>query len=146
MMPPLRTEGDRIALVEGLRNGVIDVVATDHAPHAALEKEVPFEYAPYGVLGLEWAASVAASTAGLGIVDFFDRMSTTPARIARLEEHGSPVGVGSPANLVVFDPTVEWTPTTTLSRSRNAPYLGRPLQGMVTATMLRGTITHGSSS
>ena len=145
MMPPLRAEADRTALVEGLRSGAIDIVATDHAPHAALEKEVPFEYAPYGVLGLEWAASVAASSAGLDIADFFDRMSSAPARIAGLEEHGSPVTVGAPANIVVFDPTIEWTPTATLSRSRNAPYLGRPLQGLVKATLLRGVITHGGS-
>lgn len=146
MMPPLRSEADREALVEGLRSGSIDVVATDHAPHAALEKEVPFEYAPYGVLGLEWAAAVAVDRAQLDCEAFFDRMSVAPARIAGLEDHGVALAVGAPANVTVFNPTTRWIPTTTLSRSRNAPYLGVALTGLVTATVLRGRITHGAPS
>ena len=77
----------------GLRSGVIDAVATDHAPHAAIEKEVPFEVAPNGVLGLEWAAAVANMTAGLDQADFFDRMSVAPAAIATLERHGHALAV-----------------------------------------------------
>ena len=75
VMPPLREPSDREALVAGLVEGVIDAVATDHAPHAALEKEVPFEEAPNGILGLEWAASIAIGVAGLTQEAFFDRMS-----------------------------------------------------------------------
>ena len=144
MMPPLRSEGDRQALVAGLRSGVIDAVATDHAPHAAIEKEVPFEVAPNGVLGLEWAAAVANMTAGLDQADFFDRMSVAPAAIATLERHGNALAVGSDATLVVFDPEAEWTAESSMSRSRNAPYLGATLKGQVRATVLRGTTTGGS--
>jgi dihydroorotase len=141
MMPPLREEDDREALVAGLLDGVIDAVATDHAPHAALEKEVPFEDAPNGVLGLEWAASVAAGVAGLDQATLFERMSIAPSRILGLADHGMVIETGIEANLVVFDPSLVWTPTTSLSRSRNAPYLGRELTGAPTHTVLRGSLT-----
>ena len=144
MMPPLRSEADRKALVEGLRTGVIDAVATDHAPHAAIEKEVPFEVAPNGVLGLEWAPSVVNMTADLDQAAFFDRMSVRPARIAQLDDHGQLLAPGLPATMVVFDPTAEWTPTRCVSKSRNAPYLGLALRGQVRATLLRGTMTGGT--
>jgi len=144
MMPPLRSESDRQALVDGIRSGAIDAVATDHAPHAAIEKEVPFEVAPNGVLGLEWAAAVANMTVGLDQAAFFDRMSIRPASIAMLEGHGHAVATGNDATLVVFDPTSEWTPTSSLSRSRNAPYLGTTLKGRVRATLLRGATTGGT--
>ncbi len=141
MMPPLREEEDREALVAGLLDGTIDAVATDHAPHAALEKEVPFEDAPNGVLGLEWAASVAAGVGGLGQEALFERMSTTPARILGLDDHGQRLEAGMEANLVVFDPSLVWTPSTSRSRSRNAPYFGRELTGAPTHTVLRGDLT-----
>ena len=143
MMPPLRSEEHRSALVTGLVDGTIDAVATDHAPHAALEKEVPFEMAPNGVLGLEWAASVTNTVAEMDQSDFFDRMSVRPAQIAELTRHGHLIAAGRPANVVVFDPSLEWVPTSTLSKSRNAPYFGRMLTGMVTATIHDGIVTHG---
>jgi len=146
VMPPLRSEADRLALIAGLVDGVIDAVATDHAPHAALEKEVPFEYAPNGILGLEWAASVAIGTANLDQATFFDRLSTAPARIASLENHGAPLTVGGQATIVVVNPDEEWVPSTTSSKSRNAPYLGMDLLGRVVTTMLRGSITYRSDS
>ena len=142
MMPPLRAATDRAALIEGLREGVIDVIGTDHAPHSALEKEVPFEEAPNGVLGLEWSASVAVGTAGLDQEQLFDRLSVAPARIAGVGGHGNPLARGVGANIVVFDPSEEWTPTTSRSKSRNAPYFGRALTGRVRATMLRGAMTY----
>lgn len=144
MMPPLRSEDDRQALIAGLRSGVIDAVATDHAPHAAIEKEVPFEVAPNGVLGLEWAAAVANMTAGLDQANFFDRMSVTPAAIAMLDRQGQALAVGNDATLVVFDPEAEWTAESSVSKSRNAPYLGATLKGQVRATVLRGATTGGS--
>lgn len=146
MMPPLRSPDDRAALAEALRSGVIDVVATDHAPHAAIEKEVPFEEAPNGVLGLEWASSATIMAIDPDIATFFDRLSTAPARIAGLDDHGAALSVGAPANLTVVDPTATWTPTSSLSKSRNAPYLGRELTGSVRATLLRGTVTHGGDA
>jgi dihydroorotase len=141
MMPPLRSDTDRRALLDGLRSGAIDAVATDHAPHAALEKEVPFEDAPNGVIGLEWAAAVVATTAKPDISTFFDRMSIAPARIVGASEHGQPIAEGSVANLVVFRPDDVWVPTSSRSRSRNAPYFGSELTGRVRATVLRGEVT-----
>jgi dihydroorotase len=141
MMPPLRTDSDRRTLVEGLSTGVIDAVATDHAPHAALEKEVPFEDAPNGVLGLEWAASVLTSVAEVDVVTFFERLSIAPARIIGRTDHGRPLEEGSDANIVVYRPDETWTPTSTRSRSRNSPYLGTELTGRVHATILRGEVT-----
>lgn len=141
MMPPLRSEADREALIAGLESGIIDAVATDHAPHAALEKEVPFEDAPNGVLGLEWAASVVTTMTGLGITEFFERMSIAPARILGRSDHGQHVAQGGDANLVVYRPDLEWTPATSVSRSRNAPYFGRALTGAPVATVLRGVVT-----
>lgn len=142
MMPPLREASDREALVGGLERGIIDVVATDHAPHAAIDKEVPFEAAPNGVLGLEWAASVVTTCTSLDQVAFFERMAVAPARIAGLGGHGRPVGPDTAANLVVFDPSASWVPTTTRSKSRNAPYFGRALTGKVLATVYEGRVTH----
>lgn len=142
VMPPLREPSDRAALIEGLVDGTIDAVATDHAPHAALEKEVPFEYAPNGILGLEWAASVAIGIAGLDQEQFFDRLSIRPAAIASLDHHGTPLVVGGEATMVVVDPSENWIPDTTESKSRNAPYLGMKMTGRVRVTMLRGAVTH----
>ena len=144
MMPPLRSEEDRRALLDGLVSGVIDLVATDHAPHAALEKEVPFEHAPDGVIGLEWSAAVVNTVSGLDASTFFERMSVAPAGVAQLERHGVPVAAGTPANLVVFDPEQQWTPSTSVSKSRNAPYLGRDLTGRVRATVHEGRLTEGA--
>lgn len=142
VMPPLREPSDRQALVVGLVEGVIDAVATDHAPHAALEKEVPFEEAPNGILGLEWAASVAIGSAGLAQEAFFDRMSVRPADIASLPDHGRLLEVGGDATIVAIDPKQQWTPTTTLSKSRNSPYIGMDLTGKVRHTILRGVLTY----
>ncbi|MCZ7533215.1 MAG: dihydroorotase [Acidimicrobiia bacterium] len=142
VMPPLREPTDRTALIEGLSDGTIDAVATDHAPHAALEKEVPFEEAPNGMLGLEWAASVAIGVAGLDQERFFDRMSIRPASIAALEHHGRPLAARDHATLVVVNPSEVWKPATTASKSRNAPYLGMQMTGRVHMTMLRGEVTH----
>ena len=144
MMPPLRAAADREALIEGLSTGVIDAVATDHAPHAALEKEVPFEHAPDGVIGLEWAAAAVNSVAGLDAPVLFERMSVAPAAIAQIADHGQPLDAGNAANVVVFDPRQTWTPATSVSKSRNAPYLGRELVGRVRATVHGGRLTEGA--
>jgi dihydroorotase len=141
MMPPLRSKEDRTALIDGLRSGDIDAVATDHAPHTALEKEAPFEYSPNGVIGLEWGAAATHMAAGLGPMDLFDRMSVRPSNIAGLTDHGRLIEDGVRANLVAFDPTVVWVPTSSLSKSRNAPYLGRSLEGTVIATVHDGVVT-----
>ncbi len=144
MMPPLREPDDVRAVREALKSGVIDMVATDHAPHASHEKDVPFEHAPFGVTGLEWAAAVVNSVEGLDLDQetFFDRMSCAPARLLGLTDQGASIAVGALANVVVFDPSVSWTPTDTLSKSRNAPYFGNSYTGRVKATMYRGSVTY----
>ncbi len=141
MMPPLRSEDDRDALRRGLEDGIVDIVGTDHAPHAAHEKEVPWEHAPNGVLGLEWAAAVVNTFTDLDQAAFYDRLSVAPARIGQLGGQGQLPVVGGPANLTVFDPTVDWTPSTTVSKSENSPYFGLALRGKVTATIYRGKVT-----
>lgn len=143
MMPPLRAASDRDALVEGLRSGIIDAVATDHAPHGDAEKDLPFVEAANGVTGLEWAAAVANQTADLDQGGFFDRMSIRPAEIGGFGDHGRLLEVGIAAHIVVFDPSVTWTPVATMSRSSNSPYLGKELRGRVRATVYQGRITYG---
>jgi dihydroorotase len=145
MYPPLRDSEDRAALVDALRNGVIDVVATDHAPHLPAEKQVGFADAPRGVIGLETAAS--ATWEVLGDRDrFFAVLSSEPARILGLGDHGGPIAPGAVANLVVFDPDARWVPEVFHSRSSNSPYRGREITGRVRATVCRGKLAHGEVS
>jgi dihydroorotase len=141
MMPPLRSDEDREALRRGLVDGTIDIVGTDHAPHAAHEKEVPWEHAPNGVLGLEWAAAVVNTFTDLDQAAFYDRLSVAPANIGQMNGQGILPVEGGSANLTVFDPTIEWTPETTVSKSENSPYFGLPLRGKVAATIYRGRVT-----
>jgi dihydroorotase len=146
MMPPLRSAGDVAVLREALAEGIIDVVGTDHAPHASHEKDVPFEEAPFGVIGLEWAAAVVNELVDLNPVTFFTRLSVAPAAIAGFEEQGRWIEAGAPANLVVFDPGATWVPTSAVSRSQNAPYLGREMRGAVRCTLFSGVPTARSQA
>jgi dihydroorotase len=145
--PPLRTQRDIDALREGLADGTIDCVATDHAPHALEDKETEWGAASPGMTGLETALSVVVQAmvepGRLTWRQVATRMSETPARIGRLEGHGRPIAVGEPANLVVVDPAGRWTvdPTATASRSRNTPFAGHHLPAKVRATFLRGSAT-----
>jgi dihydroorotase len=140
--PPLRTEADVAALRAGLAEGVIDVVATDHAPHALEDKECEWGYSRPGMLGLETALSVVRSV-GLSWEEIATRMSRVPARIAGLSEHGRDPEPGAPANLTLVDPSTSWTvdPGALASRSRNTPYAGMRLPVRVVATFLRGEPT-----
>jgi dihydroorotase len=140
MMPPLRDQSDLDALREGLRLGVIDVVATDHAPHADHEKDHPWEDSPFGVTGLEWAAAVVNTVVGMSPEEFFAVMSTGPAAIAGLADHGT-LAVGRPANIVVFDAAGVTDTGGTVSRSANSPYLGLELSGTVLHTAYKGRLT-----
>ncbi len=145
--PPLRTQRDIDALREGLADGTIDCVATDHAPHALEDKETEWGAASPGMTGLETALSVVVQAmvgpSRLTWRQVATRMSETPARIGRLEGHGRPIAVGEPANLVVVDPAGRWTvdPTATASRSRNTSFAGHHLPAKVRATFLRGRAT-----
>jgi dihydroorotase len=146
--PPLRTQADVEALRAALVEGVIDVVATDHAPHALEDKECEWGYARPGMLGLETALSVARSV-GLSWDEIATRMSRVPARIAGLTDHGHDPAPGAPANLTLVDPSASWTvdPGSLASKSRNTPYAGMTLPARVVATFLRGTPTvlHGKA-
>jgi dihydroorotase len=145
--PPLRTETDVAALRAGLADGTIDCVATDHAPHAAEDKETEWGAARPGMLGLETALSVLVEamlrTGALDWRGLAMRMSTTPARIGGLDGHGAEIAVGAPANLVLIDPDARWVvdPGSLASRSRNTPYEHRELPARVVATFLRGEPT-----
>ena len=145
--PPLRTAEDIVALRRGLADGVIDCVATDHAPHAAEDKETEWGSARPGMLGLETALSVVVqSMVHTGLLDWrgvADRMSVRPARIGQLDGQGGQLAEGSAANLVLVDPEATWTvdPTQLASRSRNTPFAGRSLPARVVATFLHGVPT-----
>ncbi len=145
--PPLRTRADLEALREGLADGTIDCVATDHAPHAREDKEKEFDKAPSGMLGLETALGVLitelVAPGLLSLGELIDRMSTTPARIRGLDGHGGPIQAGTPGTLVIFDPEARWVvdPARLASRSDNTPFAGRDLQGKVVHTLLRGKFT-----
>ncbi len=141
--PPLRTDTDVRALRAALADGVIDAVATDHAPHATEDKECEWAQARPGMLGLETALSIVLATLGEDWDLIAERMSRTPARIAGLSGHGQDPAPGVPANLTLVDPTARWTvdPTQLASRSRNTPYAGMELPGRVVATFLRGEPT-----
>ena len=144
--PPLRSRGDREAVIEGLVDGTIDAIATDHAPHAVEEKETEFTYAPPGMLGLETALALTLTElVEPGILDLIravELLSTAPARILGLERHGS-IAVGRPANVVVFDPAGSWTvtPSDLRSKARNTPYAGRTLRGRVRHVFFGGRQT-----
>jgi dihydroorotase len=143
--PPLRTAADVAALRAGLAEGVIDVVATDHAPHAVQDKECEWAYARPGMLGLETALSIVVDTVlpELGWDGIAERMSRAPARVAGLADHGHDPAKGRPANLTLIDPAARWSvePSTLASRSRNTPYAGMTLPARVIATFLRGQPT-----
>ena len=145
--PPLREPADTAALRQALADGIIDCVATDHAPHAVHEKCVEFSAARPGMLGLQTALSVVVQTMVLpGLLTWRDVarvMSENPARIARLPDQGRPLEVGEPANLTVVDPDATWTVAGAdlASRSANTPYESLTLPAAVTATMLRGRLT-----
>lgn len=140
MYPPLRSETDRRALISGLVEGVIDAVATDHAPHTAEEKDVPFEEAPRGVIGLETAFPVVLAALGGDLMNTFQRMSVGPARIGRLASQGHLVEPGSPANLVLIDPDRKWTVGDFVSRSQNSPFAGNDMKGRVLSTIYNGEV------
>jgi dihydroorotase len=143
--PPLRTAADVAALRAALVEGVLDIVATDHAPHATEDKECEWAYARPGMLGLETALSIVVDVAleQLGWDGIAQRMSRTPARIAGLTEHGLDPAVGVPANITLVDPAARWTvePADLASRSRNTPYAAMTLPARVVATFLRGEPT-----
>ena len=150
--PPLRTHSDVMALREGLADGTIDIVATDHAPHPAESKECEWQAASFGMIGLETAFSIVQATmvdtSLMSWSDLADRMSNAPARIAGYADHGQPLDAGSSAHLTVINPTASWRVDRDLvaSRSRNTPFHGMELPGRIVATFFRGepTVLNGA--
>jgi dihydroorotase len=148
MNPPLRSEVDRAALIEALRDGTLAAIATDHAPHAAFEKEVPFEEAPFGVTGLETSFAVLyTKLVEPGVVPLevvLERMSAGPARIYGLEPPR--IAVGAPANLAVIDLETTWSPSEDAFRSRSANswLLGATLRGKVVQTVADGKLAYSA--
>ena len=144
MNPPLRTLEDRQEILRGLKEGVIDIIATDHAPHSAEEKGRPLTQAPSGIIGLETALSLGITnlvdTGCLTMVQLMEKMSLNPAILYRLEEHKGWIGKGADADLVIFDPDASWTVENFQSKSSNSPFVGETLKGVVKYTICGGEI------
>ena len=144
MNPPLRSEADRLAIIEGLRDGTLDAIATDHAPHTSLEKDVEFEYAANGIIGLETSLPVSMQLVRDGhisMVDLVRLMAVNPARILGLE-HG--LRPGLPADVTIIDPDREWTVDAGQfeSLSRNCPFDGWTLTGRAVFTIVDGRVVY----
>ncbi len=145
--PPLRTEKDVMALREALADGTIDIVATDHAPHSTESKECEWSEASFGMLGLETALSIVQKTmVDSGLMNWAqvaDRLSTAPARIAGYVEQGRNLEIGARANVMIINPGASWTVDRDLvaSKSRNTPFHGYELPGVITHTLFNGVPT-----
>lgn len=145
--PPLRSEKDVMALREALADGTIDIVATDHAPHSVESKECEWQEASFGMLGLETAISIVQKTmVDTGLLTWdgvADRLSTAPARIGGYEDHGNNLAIGSNANITIINPSATWVVDRDLvaSKSRNTPFHGYELPGVVTHTFFNGIPT-----
>ncbi|MBP7348822.1 MAG: dihydroorotase [Butyrivibrio sp.] len=145
MNPPLRTENDRKAIIEGLRDGTIEMIATDHAPHAAAEKKLPFVEAPSGITGLETALSLGirelVQPGYLTLLQLLQRMSSGPANVYGMD--AGCVQQGHPADLVIFNPAQEWKVDSFLSKASNTPFWGERLPGIIYETICGGkTVYH----
>jgi dihydroorotase len=149
MNPPLRSAADREALLAALADGAIDAIATDHAPHAEHEKEVEFDRAPFGVIGLETALALAITRLhrekNVPLRRLVELPSTNPARIMNLRGRGT-LAPGSHADVVIFDPKKRWTyhAAQSLSKSRNTPFDGWTFTGKVVATIVSGNFVYRS--
>lgn len=144
MNPPLRTEADRQAIIEGLRDGTIDIIATDHAPHTALEKAKPLTEAPSGIIGLETALALAITNlvkpGYLTLMQLVEKLSYNPAGLYHMD--AGYLAPGGPADLVLFDAEEEWKVESFASKSSNSPFIGQTLTGKVKYTICRGAIVY----
>lgn len=145
MNPPLRSASDREEIWRGLRDGTIDIIATDHAPHSEKEKSRPLTEAPSGIIGLETSLALGITTLVRGGIltmpELIEKMSVNPAKLYRFEAAGS-LTKGKPADIVIFDPQEEWTVGEFASRSKNSPFIGRSLYGKVKYTICEGEIVY----
>ena len=143
MNPPLRTEEDRMKIIEGLKDGTIDIIATDHAPHSTEEKNMEFTEAPSGIIGLETALSVGITylvkNSHLTIMQLLEKMTINPAKLYNFK---SGVGEGGKADLVIFDADEKWTVDKFYSKSSNSPLMGKELNGKVKYTICNGKVVY----
>lgn len=145
--PPLRTQQDVKGIIAGLRDGTIDAIATDHAPHSAEEKSRPLTRAPSGMVGLETSLAIALTelyhTGKMKLPDIIKRMTYTPASILRLSSKGR-LSLGSDADITIFDPEEVWTidPEQFASKARNTPFAGREVKGKVKYTIVGGNVIY----
>ncbi len=148
MNPPLRTQADIEAILQGLSDGVIDVIATDHAPHTAEEKDVPFDQAPNGIVGLETSLGLSLTalvhTGILSLPQLIEKMSVNPRRILGLPQPH--ITAGERANICVFDPEAEWLvrPALFQSKSKNTPFADVPVKGKPVVTFNKGAMVECS--
>jgi dihydroorotase len=145
MNPPLRTPQDRAAIIAAIQDGTIDAIATDHAPHSVLEKDIEFDQAANGIIGLETAVPLALVLFHKGHIDasrLVELLSSNPARI--LGVRGGTLGIGAEADIAVIDPEQHFVlqEQDILSKSKNSPFIGTRLQGKAVLTLCGGRITH----
>ncbi len=142
--PPIRTEEDRLAIIEGLKDGTIDIIATDHAPHAKEEKDKPLTEAPSGMLGLEAALPLCieklVKEAGMSMMEVLDKLTAKPAAMYNIDR--GDLRVDGPADIVIFNPDEKWTVTGFQSKSQNSPFLGEELTGKVKYTICKGKVVY----
>ncbi|MCG3146716.1 MAG: Dihydroorotase [Verrucomicrobiae bacterium] len=141
MNPPLRSERDRAAIVEGLADGTIEIICSDHAPHCNYEKEVEFDVAPFGILGLETELALSLELVRKNVLTLpalIEKFTTNPAKLVRLNK--GTLGVGADADVTIIDLDCEWTydVTASASKSRNSPFHGRQLRGKAVRTIVGG--------
>lgn len=144
MNPPLRAEEDRLAIIEGLKDGTIDLIATDHAPHSSEEKKRPLTEAPSGITGLETSLGLGITNlvkpGHLTLMELLEKMTWNPANLYHLP--GGSVEKGAPADMVIFDPEEKWTVDSFLSKSSNTPFKGWELYGKIHYTICGGEIVY----
>jgi dihydroorotase len=146
MNPPLREAADREALIEGLADGTLEIISSDHAPHCEYEKEVEFDYAPFGIVGFETELALSLMqlhhSGRMTLPDVIAKFTVNPARLLRLPNKGH-LGVGADGDVTVFDPHAEWVfdAMAGASKSRNSPFSGWPLQGRAMAVVVGGRLS-----
>ena len=144
MNPPLRTEEDRKAIIEGLRDGTIEIIATDHAPHGTEEKEKPITEAPSGILGLETALPLAITNlvrpGYMTLMQVLERMTVGPAALYGFEADS--IQEGKRADVIVFRPDEPFLYEKSLSKSQNSPFLGQTLYGKIRVTITDGKVVY----
>ena len=144
MNPPLRAEKDRLAIIEGLKDGTIDLIATDHAPHSMKEKAKPLTEAPSGITGLETSLGLGITSlvkeGHLTLMELLEKMTCNPAMLYRLP--GGIIQLNAPADFVIFDPNEKWTVTDFASKASNSPFKGSELYGKIHYTICGGKIIY----